>query len=191
MTVAHLRVDKARVEERLTPADWQHSLRTAATAAALAERFGADVEKARLAGLLHDYARSIPKHELVDVAVCLGIEVGEVEEEFPYLLHAEVGARLVAEELGIDDEDVLAAIANHTVGRPDMTDLEKIIYLSDMIEPERTFEGVDDMRAEAERDLDAAFRLGYSLSLQHLVAAGKLIHPRTIAVWNRLNGKER
>lgn len=189
MAPAMLDEDKAR--RRLSASDWKHSLRTAATAASLAERFGVDVEKARVAALLHDYARSIPKSELADVAARLGIEVGEVEDQFPYLLHAEVGARLVADELGVENEEVLAAIAGHTVGRPGMSDLEKIVYLADMIEPERTFEGVDEMRAEAKRDLDAAFRLGYSLSLQHLVAAGKLIHPRTVAVWNWLNRKER
>lgn len=183
------RIDEASVQRRLGAKDWQHSLGTAAAAADMAARFGVDVEKARIAGLLHDYARNIALDELPVTARRLGLDVDEVEEEFPYLLHSPVGAKLVQEELGVTDNDVLAAIANHTVGRPGMSDLEKIIYLADMIEPARHFEGADSIRELAATDLDAAFRLGYALSLRHLVESGKLIHPRTAAVWNWLNSK--
>lgn len=189
MTGPACTVDEGHVAQRLGPNEWQHSLRTAATAAALAERFGVDAQKARLAGLLHDYARSVPRAELPAVAAELGIEYGDVERTFPYLLHAAVGARLASKELNLTDDEVLRAVENHTVGRPHMTDLEKIIYLADMIEPERTFEGVDEIRKAAAGDLDAAFRLGYALSLHHLISAGKLIHPRTVEVWNWLHAR--
>ncbi len=182
-------IDESRVRERCGTSHWQHFLRTAATAARLAERFGVDVEKARLAGLLHDYARSIGREDLVKRALEYGIEVGPVERRFPYLLHAQVGARLAEDELGVDDEKVLDAIRYHTLGRVGMSDLEKIVYLSDMIEPERRFEGVESIREAAESDLDRAFRLGYRLSLEHLVASGKLIHPATVEVWNWLHEK--
>ncbi len=183
-------VDEARVREACGQTYWQHFLRTAGTAAELAERFGVDVERARLAGLLHDYARAVPRGELIDRAKAYGIEVGDVERQFPYLLHAELGARLAQEELGLDDEAVVDAIRYHTVGRVGMSDLEKIVYLADMIEPARDFEGVEDIREAARRDLDEAFRLGYRLSLEHLVRAGKLIHPDTVEVWNWLHAKE-
>lgn len=186
MGVTAQTVDEARLAECLAPEDWQHSLRTAATAVELATRFGSDMCKARTAGLLHDYARCVRRAELPAVADRLGITVDEIELQSPYLLHAEVGARLAAEELGIDDEEILAAVASHTIGRPGMSDLEKIIYLADMIEPARAFEGVDEVREAATRDLDEAFRLGYQLSLEHLVTVGKPIHPRTVAVWNWL-----
>ena len=191
MTRAGTRLDEGKIRQRLAPSDWRHCLRTAAVATVLAERFGADVERARLAGLLHDYARSIPRGEMVAAAEELGIEVDDIQRQFPYLLHAEIGAKLAGEELGIIDAEVLAAIANHTVGRPRMSDLEKIIYLADMLEPERRFEEIDEVRALAEHDLDAAFHRGYALSLEHLVASGKLIHPRTVAVWNWINSKDR
>jgi len=190
MSLVDERLSEAALRKRLDERDWQHSLQVSKVAAELAGRFGADTEKAEIAGLLHDYARGIRKGELADVAANLGIEVDDVSRQFPYLLHAEVGAKLAASELGIDDEDVLAAIANHTVGRPHMSRLEKIVYLADMIEPDRTFSGVDELRALATRDLDAAFRLGYAQSLAHLVEAGKLIHPRTVEVWNWLNRKD-
>lgn len=182
-------VDETVLRKRLSASDWQHSLQTAATAVDLAERFGVDVGKARLAGLLHDYARSIPKGELAKAARDLGIEVDDVAEQFPYLLHAQVGARLAQQELGVADEEVIAAVSNHTVGRPHMSDLEMIVYLADMIEPTRTFDGIEEIRAVAESDLHDAFRLGYAMSLAHLVEAGKLIHPRTVEVWNWLNRK--
>lgn len=186
MSGVRTELHEAKIRQRLSAEDWQHSLRTAAVAVELAERFGVDTSKARLAGLLHDYARGIPKGDLVGVATGLGIEVDDVERQYPYLLHAEIGAKLARAELGIVDEEVLAAVANHTIGRAEMSSLEKIVYLADMIEPSREFERIDEVRALASKNLDDAFRLGYALSLLHLVERGKLIHPRTADVWNRL-----
>lgn len=190
MSLVDERLSETALRKRLSASDWKHSVRVSKAAVELAERFGVDARKAEIAGLLHDYARGIPKGELPRSAAELGIEVDDVARQFPYLLHAEVGARLAASELGIEDEDVLEAIANHTVGRPRMSNLEKIVYLADMIEPERAFKGVEELRRVAASDLDVAFRLGYAQSFAHLVEAGKLIHPRTVEVWNWLNRKD-
>ncbi|RJQ51773.1 MAG: HD domain-containing protein [Actinobacteria bacterium] len=184
-------LDEERIRSRCGASNWQHFLRTASTAAHLAESAGLDVEKARLAGLLHDYARSEPRERLVEMAEERGIAVNEVERQTPYLLHGPVGASLVEEELNVHDEELLQAIRYHTIGRPGMSPLEKIVYLADMIEPARSFPGVEEIRAAAARSLDEAFKLAYRRSLEHLLESGKPLHPATVDVWNWLNAERK
>ena len=97
---------QAKLKSRLKPGRYEHSLGVAETAAFLARRFQADEEKARIAGLLHDCARQYPNEQLASEAERRGIRIGQVERAMPLLLHAYIGASLIREEYGIDDEEL-------------------------------------------------------------------------------------
>jgi predicted HD superfamily hydrolase involved in NAD metabolism len=177
----------AVVEARLGGKAAKHCKRVAATAAALAVVYGVDADAAQLAGLLHDWDRETSAEGLLGEARRLGLEVSEADAAVPYLLHARTGAQSAREALPGLPEAVVQAIARHTVGSPDMTPLDMVVYLADMIEPHRDFPGVDALRdAVGAVTLPELFARGYQRSVQHLVEARKRIHPDTVAVWNSL-----
>lgn len=180
------------VKERLGEAAAGHSLRTAHTAEVLANTYGVDAESARLAGLLHDWDRERKKRDLVAAAREAGIPVTAADEAAPKLLHAKTGAAGARAALPGLPADVVQAIERHTVGAADMTDLDKIVFLADMIEPARDFPGVQELRAGiGALSLDQLFALGYQQSLMHLVVARKRLHPDTVAVWNSIVAGEK
>jgi predicted HD superfamily hydrolase involved in NAD metabolism len=170
----------------LTPKRFQHSLGVSQSAAELAARFGENIEKAKLTGLLHDCARGLPNNKLLQMAEAFAIVVNDVELRQPALLHAPVGAYLVKTEYGVADPQVFKAVALHTTGGRDMTTFEKIIYLADCIEPNRDFPGVDKLRNAAVADLDAAMLVAFNQSLHYVIEQGLLIHPATIEGRNYL-----
>lgn len=170
----------------LSKEDYDHSLRSAQTAKALARQFELDANKALVAGLLHDYGKGLGDGELVAEAERLGLPICDVERRVPYLLHAPVAARLIPEVFGVDDPTVLDAIAMHTLGAPVMSAFDKAIYLCDLLEPGRTFMGLDFIRNLAEESLDRAFEEAYAHCLGYLISQRKLMHPVTLEVWNSL-----
>ena len=177
----------AAVQARLGRKGASHCERVAATAGDLAEVYGVDVDSARLAGALHDWDRDIPRSRLVEHARELGLEVTPIDEAVPYLLHARTGAVDVGRHFPGVSADVARAISLHTVGARDMTPLDQVVYLADMLEPGRDFEGVDELRAAVgAAPLPELFALGYRLSVMHLVRVRRRIHPETIEVWNAL-----
>ncbi len=163
----------------------QHCERVADAAAGLALVYGADQEVARLAGLLHDWDRETAESDLLETAHREGLQVTDADASQPYLLHARTGAEALAREFpGISDE-VLSAVARHTVGESGMSDVDKIVYCADMLEPGRTFEGVDELREVVGTvSLDDLFALAYQRSVLYLVRERKRIHPETVEVWN-------
>lgn len=178
---------KQELEKRLKPSRFRHSLGVAETAMKLAKRFGADEEQARVAGLLHDCAREFRNEDMVKEAEKRGIAIGEVERSMPLLLHADIGAVRVRELYGVEDPAILQAIARHTVGGPEMTVLDKIIWYADMIEPGRDFPGVDELRELGRTaSLDAMLLAGLSHSIVFVVEKGHLIHPVTVLARNEI-----
>ena len=174
---------RALLVSRLTPSSFAHCERVAAAARALAERVGVDPDGAELAGLVHDYARDEPREGLVAMAEELGMTVLPVEREDQYLLHARLGATMLHSDLPGVGEAVLSAVAVHTVGGVPMADLDKVVYLADMIEPERDYPGVEDVRASCATDtLDECFRVGYGRTVRHLREQGRVVHPVSGAV---------
>lgn len=160
-----------------------HCERTAVTARALAQRHGVDPEKAELAGLLHDWTRDDPRERLVREAEDAGLTVTPEEREHPYLLHAPLAAKQLAEAFPRLPDDVLHAISAHTVGDVPMSDLDKVIYIADMIEPQRAYPGVERLR-EVARDepLSEAFRECYAHTVRHVLETGGVLHPLSRAV---------
>lgn len=170
----------------LTKQRLDHSQGVRQTAMILADRFGGNVTKAGLAGILHDCAREIPAYKLIDEAVQWGVNINEVERQEPVLLHASIGAKIAEVQYGVRDKEVLEAIKTHTVGGTSMSVLAKIIYLADFIEPGRNFPGVDKLRAAAENDLNEAVLTAYDHTIQYIINRRGLIHPATVEGRNEL-----
>jgi len=105
------------------------------------------------------------------------------------LIHGPVGAKIATDLFKITDRDILSAIEYHTYGKKNMTKLEKIIYLADLIEEGRDYPGVEELRALAERDLDRAVLKALDNSIIHVIAKGGLIHPNTIEARNYIINK--
>lgn len=176
---------------RLSDAAFAHSARTGETAANLAAVYGADVALARVAGLLHDWDREATAEELVTIARSHG-EVHEVELMQPKLLHARTGAAGVRVAFPDLPDEVYSAVEKHTVGAVEMSDLDKVVYLADMIEPARDWPGVNELRrCVGEVSLDQMFFIGYRMSLESLLRRRKRLHPDTVAVWNSLVSNNR
>jgi len=164
----------------------QHILGVEKTAAQLAYHHQLDTTKAAWAGLLHDLAKCYPPEQLLREAQRYQIPLDPVTQQNPHLLHAQVGAGLAHELFGENDPVVLAAIANHTLGSPEMDALSCVVYLADWIEPSRQGDELGPIRALAFQDLRGATLLGCSLSLSLLLAQGRPIHPRTVLTRNWL-----
>lgn len=178
---------EAELASRLKDSRFRHCLGVAETAVFLAHRFGADEKRARVAGLLHDCAREYRNEDMLAEAQRRGIAIGEVERAMPLLLHAYIGARRVREIYHVDDAMVEQAIWRHTVGGTGMTDLDKIIWFADMVEPGRDYPGVEELRRLAKTaSLDDMVLEGLSQSIRFVVAKGHLIHPDTVLARNEL-----
>lgn len=175
-----------RLAKELSPRRLEHSRGVSSAAASLAARYGADVAKARLAGLLHDCARGMPNNLLLQAAAASGIVVNSVEQREPVLLHAPVGVVIAGRDYGVEDPEVLSAIRWHTTGGPVMSLLDEIVFLADYIEPGRSFPGVGHLRELAAASLPEALLAAYDQTLRHLLAEGGLIHPATVEGRNAL-----
>lgn len=175
------------LEERLTEGAYAHSLGVAAMAQMMATLYGVDPIDAYLGGLLHDWDRCLGTDELVTTAERFGIELTPTLLENPRLLHAHTGAHHLAVTFPELPADVIDAVANHTVGRVEMSDLDMVVYVADMVEPSRDYPGVDDLREMIGTiALEDLFRNAYAQTMKFLVAHRKIIHPDTLAVWNWL-----
>lgn len=149
-------------------------------AAALAMRWGEDAGDAAEAGILHDITKKLSMDEQLILAEKYGIVFDKFERENVKLTHAITGAALARELFGVPDR-IYSAIRWHTTGRPDMTLLEKIIYIADYIEPTRDFEGVDRLRKLAYENIDSAMALGLKMSLEELRQNGIEPHGATVS----------
>ena len=178
---------RALLEKSLKPSRYQHSLGVAETAVLLAQRFGVNEEQARIAGLLHDCAREYRNEDLITEAEKRLIVVGDIERQMPLLLHAYVGSRLVTEKYGVSDHAIEQAIWRHTVGGAKMTKLDKIIWFADMIEPNRDYPGVEELRSLAKTAaLDDMVLAGLTQSITFVLQKGGLIHPDTVIARNEI-----
>ncbi len=164
-----------------------HVLGTEQEAIRLAERYGADVEKARVAALLHDCTKRLDMAEQLSLCRRYGLELDELERQALKLLHARTGAEIARDVFGVDGE-IYSAIRWHTTGRANMTLLEKIIYLADYIEPSRDFPGVDKLRGVCYKDLNAGLLLGLEMTIQEMTDMGNPVHRATLEARDALKG---
>ena len=163
---------------------FEHSEGVMYTAAALAMRYGENLEKAQIAGILHDCAKCIPDNKKLKICEKNHIEITEAEKCSPFLLHAKVGAYIAKEKYNIEDTEILDAIACHTTGKPAMTLLEKIIYISDYIEPMRNkASNLEEVRKMAFVDLDETLFKILSDTLVYLENSSKKMDPMTMQTY--------
>lgn len=180
------------MEKVQDPKRFTHTIGVEYTAAALAMRYGADLEKAQLAGLLHDCAKCMGNDKLLSSCAKHNIPVTDVERRNPYLLHAKVGSYLARKEYKIEDPDILNAILYHTTGHPDMTLLEKIIFTADYIEPGRKqAPNLTEIRQLAFTDLDAAVKKILADTLEYLKSGEGEMDPMTEETYNFYRKNER
>lgn len=171
------------VKPHLTEHRYIHTLGVLETALHLAVRYKADQKKVELAAIFHDYAKFRDKEEMR----VLVQKIGEDQAILEYgneLLHAPCGAYYVQKEIGIVDKEILDAIRYHTTGRPNMTLLDKIIFLADYIEPGRQFKGVEEVREMAKTDLDEAIIQALSNTVSFLMKRHFPVYPETVATYN-------
>lgn len=179
---------RAQLQQRVSPKRFQHSLDVAATAERLAEVYGVDPRKARLAGLLHDWDKGYDDEGVRARVRELGME-GELDpvvvEDLPQVLHGHTAARALAHEFPQIPDDVLQAIDRHTVGAVDMAPLDMVLNVADAIEPGRSFGKVEELReAVGEVGLEELFFMVYGHWASLLLKRGRTVHPDTIRIFN-------
>ena len=164
----------------LKPNRVKHVLGCRDTAAALAEKWGADINDAARAGLLHDITKALDGPLQLTLCQEYGTILDDFSKRYPKTLHALTGS-LVAERIFGENAAVVSAIRSHTTGKAGMNLLEKIIYVADYMEPNRDFPGVERLRQLAFTDMDAAMKLGLEYTLEHLKKQGAEVSPESKA----------
>ncbi len=163
-----------------------HTLGVVKEAVRLAPKFGVDIEKAKIAALLHDCAKNFDQDRFLEIAAEYGVVLEELALKEPALVHAFLGAAVAYRDYGVTDKEILDAIYYHTTARANMTNLEKLIYIADMIEPGRTMPQAEELRKMVEENLDDALVYAIDCSIKHVIKKGRLIHPDSIAARNYL-----
>lgn len=180
---------RRKVDDRLDSHRIAHVIGCESEAVQLANYWGEDAEHAAVAAILHDVTKRLSKEEQLILAAEYGI-INDISDMDEPIYHAFTGAETARAEFGVSD-DIYNAIRWHTTGKPDMTLLEKIIYLADYIEPTRTTPGVDEVRSLAYRDIDEAMALALQNSIDHISEKGKIPHHYSVdaLMWflNRTN----
>jgi len=171
---------RKKVKRHLDKERYEHTLGVMHTAGCLAMRYGADIESALIAGLLHDCAKCIPNDEKIKLCNKYHLDISDAEKSNPGLLHAKLGAYIAWRKYDVSDKDIIRAIASHTTGRPAMSLLEKIIYIADFIEPGRCeAPNLPDVRALAFCDIDKCLYRILEDSLSYLEKKGVTVDPMT------------
>lgn len=176
---------RKQLKTKLDPMRYEHSVSVSFTCTALAMRYGYDIQKAELAGLLHDCAKRFTDSELIQKCQKHQVALTEEEIKAPAVIHAKYGAYLAENKYGIQDPEILSAIACHTTGKPDMTTLDKILYIADYIEPRRDkADNLPQMRYLAFQDLDQTMYEILKGTLEYLTRKGNVIDPMTMQAFH-------
>ncbi|GIO27610.1 bis(5'-nucleosyl)-tetraphosphatase (symmetrical) YqeK [Ornithinibacillus bavariensis] len=175
----------AIIEPYLTKPRFEHTLRVAETAVKLASKYDVSVEKAELAAIFHDYCkyRSLEVMARIIEASSLPKDLLEYHHE---LWHGPVASLLIEQEYGIEDQDIKNAIYYHTTGRANMSKMEMVVFVADYIEPGRSFEGLDEVREMAEKELIRTTWMVSRNTIQFLMRKKSRIYPDTFHAYNDL-----
>jgi predicted HD superfamily hydrolase involved in NAD metabolism len=173
-----------KLKTELDNVRYQHSLNVMETSVKLAKYYGVELEKTRIAGILHDCGKNYRGDKAREYVHEIGYRADKIEWSQTRLLHGIIGEHLARTVYGVTDAEILDAIRWHTTGRADMTALEKIIYVADYIEPLRNFEGIETMRAAACVNLDRCVLLCADSTIQYVLKKGVLLHEKTVETRN-------
>jgi len=186
------RAARKRLEARLSEYRLLHSISVSDLAVTMAERYGTNVDDARMAGLLHDWDKNLSDETLISRAKEFGIELLPRQEDLAALLHAQTGAVAVARAFPSLPPQVIQAIGRHTSAAPNMTELDMIIYVADMIEPLRSQGNLTPLRTIVGKvPLEVLFLKSFEMSMEHLIKRHRFIHPDSLEVWNTYIARER
>jgi predicted HD superfamily hydrolase involved in NAD metabolism len=177
---------RAILKQRLTEKRFYHCCMVSKEAARLAEKYGADMEKAEFTGLVHDIEKDTPTDEQLRTIEKYSIILNDVEKAAPKLLHAISGAAVLKYEHNVTDADIINAVRYHTTARAGMSLLEKIIYLADYISADRDYEGVDELRQTIYSSLEKGLDEALDYSVGELLQKHAPIHIDTVMARNEL-----
>lgn len=172
------------LKSSLSKKRFTHSMNVAQICTELAQKHGADEEKAFLAGLLHDIKKEETPNAMKSLAILSGMDISKEETMTPALWHAPAGAYYIEKNLKITDEDILNAVRYHTAGRDNMSTLEKIVYLGDLTSADRSYKDVEKYRKAAFSDLDNAMYFALKYSIEETLGKCGLVPPCTIRGYN-------
>ncbi|WP_367925777.1 bis(5'-nucleosyl)-tetraphosphatase (symmetrical) YqeK [uncultured Ruthenibacterium sp.] len=174
---------KRLAKKNLSEKRYEHTLNVKKLAVELARRNGVDENKAALAAYLHDIAKELPKDRLLQILRENDIIANNALQRAPAVWHGIAAAILAQKEYGIEDEDVLSAIRCHTTGKPNMSKLDKIIYMADMASYERSYPEAESLRAHVLENLDRGTIEGLGMSIAWLKASGKNVDEYSLAAY--------
>lgn len=178
--IKNLKNIKHSLKSSLSKDRYQHTISVSYTAMCLAMKYEVDLQKAEVAGLLHDCAKCIPNDKKLKECMKHNIKMTEAELAKPDLLHAKLGAFVAMNVYHVDDKEIINAILKHTTGAPNMTMLEKIIFVADYIEPGRyKAENLQYLRRLAFEDIDKAIFIILKDTLEYLKTKGGSIDAMT------------
>ncbi len=174
------------IRERLSDYRFYHSLCVAESAKELAKRYGADENKAEVAGILHDVCKEEEPDVQLEIIKNAGMTITDFERSGKKFYHQLSGCAYAKSVLGIEDEEILGAIRYHTTGRADMTLMQEIIYLADFISADRDYDDIDSIRKEAEKGKEYGMLYATAYTIKSVVKKGKPLHPDTVSAYNWL-----
>lgn len=174
----------ALIRSRLSDYRFYHSLCVAESAKELARRYGADEEKAEVAGILHDIMKESTKAEQLEIIEKAGMTITPFEMSKKKFYHQISGSAYAKVMLGIDDKEILDAIRYHTTGRADMSLMDEIVYLADFISADRDYKDVDIMRQKVEESKEQGLLYASAYTIKSNVKKGSLLHPDTVNAYN-------
>ncbi len=180
---------RSYLKKQLSPKRLCHTMGTVSFARKLAQRYGVSPDKAALAALLHDCSKPLETAEMIRYVKRYRVPVPEkkaVEKFNPSLFHSFISADMARRLFAVRDQEILEAIALHTVAAPAMATLAKIIYIADIAAPDRHFKGVTRIRRLSKNGLDAAFHAALAAKIAHVLASRAWLHPLSVQAWNSL-----
>lgn len=166
------------LKENLKEQRFEHSIGVMNMAIKLAKLHSVDLNNAKFAGLLHDVAKNMTNDDLIEYCKKNNIELDEIKLSSPGMLHADVGADIAKNRFNANS-DIEQAIKYHTLASENMTDLDKIIYIADLIEEGRTLPGLETIREATYKDLNLGFVLSLEYCIENVRERGKAIHPQS------------
>lgn len=177
---------KKIVKPRLSEKRWHHTKNVKKMAVALAERYGADPEKAAVAAILHDAAKEMPRDAMLQILRDNAIIANNTAQRPQPIWHGVVAAILAQTQWGVEDAEILSAIRCHTTGKINMSLLDKILYMADMTSAERDFPGVEQLRTMQMQDLDLALMQAMRRTIDFQTQKGSTLDPETRAAYDWL-----
>lgn len=177
---------KQYIKENISSSRYVHTLGVVEMAKHLAVLNNECEEKAEVAALIHDIAKSMPIDKQIEILKNNNFELDKITLNSPQILHGFVGAIIAKELMNITDEDIINAIKYHTIGKAYMTTLEKIVYIADYIEPNRNYPGVEELREITKNNLNLGVLQGLENTIIHVIKQKQLVHPQTMEARNFL-----